>query len=244
MQEPFEIRFANGSIAVALKPRLQSDLERLLSQLRLDTPRPVMVVIGGASKLGRDHVARLDALFIQVLAPLAQSLNAFVIDGGTDTGVMQMMGAARCKPQFTFPLIGVLPTGVATLPSQSPPSPDAAPLEPNHTHFVLVPGTQWGDESVWIADIATALSGSFPSVTVMINGGEITWRDALASIHVGRRIVAIAGSGRAADTLVAVQQGKAEDDRAQAIVESGLLQVANLENSDGVKEIVQQILRV
>ena len=40
---------------------------------------------------------------------------------------------------------------------------DASPLEPNHTHQVLVPGSSWGEESPWLADIATWLADRLPS---------------------------------------------------------------------------------
>ena len=49
----------------------------------------------------------------------------------------------------------------------------SAPLDPHHTHFILVPGKNWGDESSWIAQIATQLAGDQPSVAVLVNGGKI-----------------------------------------------------------------------
>ena len=88
------------------------------------------------------------------------------------------------------------------LPDQTTtPSEDAAPLEPNHTHFVLIPGNNWGDESPWMMEVATVLSGTAPSITLLINGGEVTFIDALNSVNAGRLIIVIAGSGRTADKL-------------------------------------------
>jgi SLOG in TRPM, prokaryote len=153
-----------------------------------------------------------------------------------------MMGEARWKTAATFPLIGVAPVGLATLPNQEATDNDASPLEPQHTHFLLVPGSQWGDESVWIAEIASALSGGYPSVTILMNGGEITWRDAEQSVAAKRSIVAIAGSGRTADILVAALKGTVKDDRAPALVASGLLQSVDLDDSEKLARVLEHLL--
>jgi len=50
-------------------------------------------------------------------------------------------------------------------------NPDAAELERHHTHFVLVPGNEWGDESPWLADVADTLAAGEPSVTIVASSG-------------------------------------------------------------------------
>lgn len=242
MQEPFQIHFPSGSTAIAVQPTAFSELETALHILGFQESQPVIVVIGGASELQHYHLARLRTLFVKVLAPLAETWNAVVVDGGTDAGVMRMMGTARRKIHAAFPLVGVLPIGMATLPNSLPPAADAASLEPHHTHFVLVPGTQWGDESTWIARTASVIATGFPTVTVLINGGEVTWKDAAESVDAGRPIVVIGGSGRAADALVAALNGKVTDGRAKKLLASGLLRAVNLENDSGLVDAVQTIL--
>lgn len=242
MQEALKIHFPEGSAATAFRPDATAELGTLLQPIGMQRPHPVIVVIGGASQLQQYHIARLRSLFINVLAPLAESLGAIVVDGGTDTGVMRMMGDARQKTQSSFPLVGVLPEGTAALPGLPAPSEEAAALEPHHTHFVLVPGNQWGDESPWIAEIATVLAQGLPSVTILINGGEITWKDAAASVDAGRPIIAVSGSGRAADDLVSALNGTVTDDRARAIVASGLLQAVDLESASTLESQIRQVL--
>src|SRR5206468_11337979 len=65
----------------------------------------------------------------------------------------------------SFPLIGVAPAGAVALPRSSDPhpAPEAVPLEPHHSHFLLVPGERWGDESPWLAAVVAALAGDRPS---------------------------------------------------------------------------------
>lgn len=183
-----ELTFSTGTHAQLLHASAGVDLHTILQQLGVSHPRPVLVVVGGASKISEEDQTRVRSLFVKVLAPLAQMLNAAVIDGGTDSGIMSMMGRARTKTRSTFPLIGVAPIGMAILPNQPSPHPDAAALEPNHTHFVLIPGDYWGAESAWIARLGSAIAQTCPSVTILINGGEVTWNDAKQNVEVGRQI--------------------------------------------------------
>lgn len=242
MQKFFPVLFPHHSAAIALQPSTITEVEGVLSQLGFHSPRPAIVVVGGARELRNYHIARLHTLFAKVLVPLAEAIGAVVIDGGTDTGVMRMMGVARQRAKATFPLIGVLPEGVARLPNALPACADAALLEPNHTHFILIPGSNWGDDSPWIAEIASLVSQGLPSITILINGGEITWQDASESVRVGRPVVAIAGSGRAADVLANALNGDILDHRAVAIVESNLLQAIRLEDSDRLTEVMKEVL--
>jgi hypothetical protein len=68
-------------------------------------------------------------------------------------------------------------------------------LEAHHTHFVLTPGSEWGDESIWISRLATALASTQPSVSVLINGGEIAYQDLAHSVEQLRPVIVIEGSG-------------------------------------------------
>jgi hypothetical protein len=199
-----------------------------LAELQLGGHRPVVVLVGGADGLDDTQLARLRPLFEEGLAPLADALGACVIDGGTDTGVMGLIGQARAKLGADFPLIGVSASGTVAETGSTTTADDARPLEPNHTHVVLVPGSRWGEESPWLAAIASHLAGDAPSVTVVINGGEVTFDDAARSVEAGRPVLVVAGSGRTADTMAAALQEKGQDRRAAELVASGLLQAVDL----------------
>lgn len=224
MGEAFELTFSNGLTARVVKVSRSAELAGALRELSLRSTTSTLVLIGGAGELRDDDLDRLRPLFIDVMAPLAESLGASVVDGGTDAGVMRLMGQAHDEMKATFPLIGVAATGTVTLPGVPRPSPDAASLESHHTHFVLVPGSEWGDESPWLAHVASVLANGAPSVTVLVDGGETAWEDVSQSIEFSRMIVAIAGSGRTADKLVGTLRGETTDERARKLVTSGLLQ--------------------
>jgi hypothetical protein len=229
MEKPFKVAFPNGSKARAVRVRRPDGLPVALRELGLSGRRPVLVLVGGAGGLSEADTSRLLPLFAGVLAPLAEAAGVSVVDGGTDAGVMRLMGRARAGTDATFPLVGVAAAGTVALPGVPPPRPDAAPLEPRHTHFVLVPGSDWGDESRWLVRAAGELAGCGPSVTVLVNGGETTLEDAALSVENGRAVVAISGSGRAADALAeALGGGATVDGRVRGLAASGLLRAVDL----------------
>ncbi len=92
------------------------ELPSALSRLGLGLTRPVLVSVGGASGLDAGVADRLLALFRDRLAPLLDQLGAAVVDGGTDAGVMALMGQARRAAGARFPLLGVAARGTVRLP--------------------------------------------------------------------------------------------------------------------------------
>lgn len=230
MENSFQLTFNQEQAAIAITVSETAELAHALANIGLVSSRPILVIVGGASQISDADFIRIQSLFVEVLAPIAESLGAYVVDGGTDAGVMRLMGYARSHIKAQFPLIGVAPIRKVILPEQTTtPTDDACPLQSDHTHFVLVPGDNWGDESSWIVDVATVLAGEYPSVTVLVNGGEITFADALNSVSAGRLVMAIAGSGRTADKLASALLGCVTDERATKLAASGKLQRINLD---------------
>lgn len=189
----------------------------------------------------RTDLDRLRPLFAEVLAPLGEDLGAVVVDGGTDAGIMRLMGQARASRSFL--LVGVVVEQLAVLPSQ-PVRKNQAALEAHHTHFILTPGLEWGDESSWISRLATVLAGAQPSASVLVNGGEIAYQDAAHSVEQDRPVIVIEGSGRTADVLAAALHGKVKDKRAGQLVASGLLTGVRLaDGPNALRVVLQRLLR-
>ncbi len=223
----FELSFANGSSAQAICVQTADAMPKALEQLGLYRPAPVLVLVGGASHLSRLEAQRLTGLFTHLLAPLAEELGMTVIDGGTDAGVMQLMGMARAACRATFPLVGIAPLGKVYLPNHRPIAQLQA-LEPNHSHFLLVPGQHWGDESPWIAKTASLIAGNAPSLTLLINGGSIALVDLHESIAHRRPVVVMTGTGRLADEItVALRNPEAEMGTGiSLVVRSGIVELS------------------
>ena len=152
------------------------------------------------------------------------------------------MGEARTAIAGSFPLIGVTPVNLAMLPGNPSPYEEAAPLEPSHTHFLLVPGSSWGDESIWIANLASQLAEDAPSIAVLINGGEVTWQDALCNVQAGRLVVVVDGSGRTADKIAAGLRGEPTDDRAAALIDSKLVRSVHLnDETNALSDLLEKV---
>ncbi|MDX2240094.1 MAG: hypothetical protein NW224_05355 [Leptolyngbyaceae cyanobacterium bins.302] len=229
MQSLFQLTFDNGATARGVSLSEDSEISSALQQLGFTTARPTLVIVGGASGLAVDDMEQLRSLFQNVLCSFADSFDFAVIDGGTDAGVMRLIGQSRSATGRKFPLLGVVVQAKAILPNTPAPTDDAATLEAHHTHFMLVPGSKWGDESDWIAKVATVLSNGKPSLTLLINGGEIALRqDVPNSIEQARPVLIISGSGRSADRLADAINGKTSDPEVQNLINSGLLYTVDL----------------
>jgi hypothetical protein len=198
-----------------------NELRAALDMLGLHPPQRTVVVVGGAA--GLKAMDRLRPVFAVGIAPVMEKYGAVGVDGGTRSGVMRLFGEARSATQATFPLVGVVAAGSVKLPPEQVSLHAETVLEPNHTHFVFVPGQKWGAEAPWIARTATVLAGAAPSITVLVNGGQIAYSDVQRSVETGRRVVVIAGSGRTADVFVDALAGAPADHLAVALVKSGLI---------------------
>ena len=185
-------------------PSERSDLIQAISELRLNDGYPVIVLIGGVID---PREAEATHRAIHTISGIAEDMKAVVICGGTDMGVMAEMGQIRWKSGYTFPLVGIAPEALVTW-TEGPHSTKFLwwgkqrwQLEPHYSHFILVPGSQFGDESPWIVDAAAILSKAHKSVTILINGGEVSRKDIELSLENGRPVIALGGTGRPANEL-------------------------------------------
>jgi hypothetical protein len=237
----------SGQARVGDVPRLARvsqvcEVPAALDALGVRRGRPVVVLVGGAG--GMDERDQQDVVLVlrDAVVPALERHGATVVDGGTDAGVMRLIGRARTNGAVGFPLVGVAAEGTVRVPGGGPVADDAAALEPHHTHVVLVPGSDWGDESPWLADVADAIAAGRPSLTVVVNGGEITYGDVGDSIARGRPVVVLAGTGRTADAIAAARAGRDTDPRAAAVAESALTRVVPVHDRAGVEATVDALL--
>lgn len=170
------------------------EIQEALTELEIPRPRTVIVLVGGAGGIGfLDKFPMKKA--VGIVAQLAEKSGSVVVDGGTQAGIMTEIGVQRKKNKFTFPLVGVVFD--ALLMKEAP----ASILDANHTHFLLIPGDDWGAESSWISKIATAIAGGEKSLTVLVNGGNISRSDVEYSLMENRPTAVMRGTGRLADDI-------------------------------------------
>jgi hypothetical protein len=175
-------------IVAEVRPDVRGD--ELIAALELPAPRATVVLNG--------TTAECDPGLTGVLAALAGAVireHLTVLTGGTDAGIFHLFGAAMREP--TAPLVGVAPRDRA-----------GVPLEPHHTHAVLVEGDDWGVETPALLALADALGRLAPSVAVICGGGSVTRLEVQGHLRAGRPLIAVAGSGGAAGELVGVAPGE------------------------------------
>lgn len=218
----------------------EAELPCALSALGVPTDRPVLVCVGGAAGMDDADRARVEELIREQLAPVLQRRGAVVIDGGTDAGIMAILGRARSD---RYLLLGVAAIGTVRLPGQVPSSPQAAALEPNHSAVLLVPGSDWGDESVWIARVAGYVAGRAPSATLVLNGGEITTGDIERSLEARRPVLVVDGTGRTADAIAQAATSRDGGERLRRLASSPLLTVVHRELAGDLARAVDLALQ-
>jgi hypothetical protein len=175
----------------------------LIESLGISPLKNLILLIGGAEKLD-EQPSRLTQLFSRGIARAAADAEAFIIDGGTQAGVMQIMGQSIADRGRKSSLLGVAPAGKVTYPGGPPVAGnDSAPLDPNHSHFVLVDGKEWGSETEMLFELAAAFN--VPVLAILVNGGAIAKDELLQSVRPNWPVIVIEGSGRLADEVAACQ---------------------------------------
>ena len=189
-----QIPLERDSKVEAINISENQEIPGALDQLGIPHPSTVIVLVGGASGIGwLDKFPMRKA--VGIVAKLAEETHSVVIDGGTQAGIMKELGQQRKHNKFSFHLIGVVFDNLII--KEEPKS----ILDPNHSHFFLIPGDYWGDESSWISKIATSIAGDEKSITILINGGNISRTDVEYSLLENRPVFIMRGTGRLADEI-------------------------------------------
>uniref|UniRef100_A0A8C6UJC9 Transient receptor potential cation channel, subfamily M, member 2 n=1 Tax=Neogobius melanostomus TaxID=47308 RepID=A0A8C6UJC9_9GOBI len=206
--------------------------ELLTEQWKLTPPNLLISVTGGAKNFYLK--ARLKNMFHRGLIKVAQTTGAWILTGGTNTGVMKHVGQAVRSYALSSSLNGhIVAIGVATWgiihnrhtlvnPEGSFPAHYDADakgqghlscLDHNHTHFLLVDnGThgQYGVEIELRALLEKCISGkngvTIPVVCVVLDGGPGTLNTMYNAMLNGTPCVVLEGSGRIADVVANVAE--------------------------------------
>jgi len=217
-----EIIFPNDNRAQLVTAPAGAEAADILKTLGIEPPEALIIVVGGAATLDdaikSDEVLKscLTQLFSRGIARAAVKAEALIIDGGTQSGVMALMGQGVADRGRKSVLLGVAPAGKVTYPGGPAEGSleDSAPLDPNHSHFVLVESDEWGDETDTMFELAKALGKEIPVVTMLV-GSEldgIAKDEVLHSVRQGWPVIVIEGSGRLADRIAKLRK-KAEKKR-------------------------------
>jgi hypothetical protein len=252
-----EVLFANGNRAHIVAPPAGSDAASILQALKIEPPQALIIISGGAAGLDEavakdaELKSRLIQLFSRGIACAALDVKAVILDGGTQSGVMQLMGQGVADRDHGSTLLGVSPAGKVTYPDgpQEGSIQGGAPLDPNHSHFVLVDSDQWGGETETMFSLAAALVGAAPAaksaaVTVLVNGNPegISKAEVLHSVRHGWPVVVVEGSGGLADEIAKLLKERPpfiQDPALAEIIDDGDLRLFGLDGPvAALKELI------
>jgi hypothetical protein len=206
------IEFPNGKRAQAIRVIASIPAKEIIEQLHLPAPRGLICLNGGTAKLDEQLHEHLKSLLADGLARVAAEELFSVITGGTDAGIFSLFGIGiQSWHTRSTCVIGVVPDARVNWPGGGK---GDTPLEEHHTHFVLVEGKEWGDETVAMYALADEWSRACPSVAVFAGGGGITLNEMRANVRSGRQMILLAGSGRSTDAVLDARAGKGEHSEA------------------------------
>ncbi|MGI4864439.1 MAG: SLATT domain-containing protein [Janthinobacterium lividum] len=176
----------------------------VLKALALPPHQAVLLLLGAADSLDAALLPRLTQFFSRGVARAALDTGAVVLDGGTQAGVMALMGQGVASRGQGTALVGVAPAALVAYPGRAASGPA---LEPHHSHFVLTEGDRWGSETPMLFQLAEALRGAVagpaPALVLVVGGGDTTTQEVLRAVRLHLAILVLAGSGGLADVLAA-----------------------------------------
>eukprot|EP00928_Gymnodinium_smaydae_P004861 TRINITY_DN11664_c1_g1_i1.p1 TRINITY_DN11664_c1_g1~~TRINITY_DN11664_c1_g1_i1.p1 ORF type:complete len:1203 (+),score=270.10 TRINITY_DN11664_c1_g1_i1:78-3686(+) len=228
----------------------------------LEAPKLILSIMGGAGGMNLDPI--VEAHLCEGLVNAAKQTGGWVITGGTDSGVMDLVGRAmhRHDTRRLVPCIGIAPFGalkskwrevldiddlepraherdmvVVEAPSAAgnaeanDEDKSLAGLQQHHTHCILVDagtrGTSAFGSELELRErfeqfIAEGKYTSRPDdigqenteklrVMILVNGGPVSFKAMDQAIKNECPVVVCRDSGRAADFIAALQQGRETD---------------------------------
>lgn len=239
----FHIAFTNGTKAVGVYAPTGVKPEYVRDQLKLTSIAPTLFIVGGAGAMSDEDIKRTQRI-IDSIAEFAQLNGLTIIDGGTESGIMQMVGDSRRRGKYSFPLVGIAPLSKVKFPGYENLKAEGE-LEDSHSHFILVEGDAWGVESALIQDLARCLSGygTFPMLGMLINGGNVALGELKMAVERRIPMILLEGSGRAADQVVtAIRTGETSQIMIKQIMaeQADLQFIKTTDSPERVKERLAQ----
>jgi gas vesicle protein len=212
---PFEksyqtITFSNGHRAQLFNVSPEADPKTtVLKKFALGSSEGLIMVSGDTQNLDESVQQRLKQLLSRGLAKTAIHLNAVLMDNGKTSGLVTLMGQSVADRKHKVPLIGVAATPQVSYPGQTEEGTTAAettPLDPNHTHFVLV-DTEDNDQAMdFRYRLGAALTPHQPAVLLLVNGGAEARAEVLQAVRSGWTIITVIGTGQLADEIADLAQ--------------------------------------
>jgi hypothetical protein len=200
----------------------------------------VIAVFGAASEVGTELAARLLPL-LRALVQGAGADRAVLVTSGADAGVVHLLGVATQACDTRWPgIVGVAPSSRVST-GEAPPTATEVALEPHHDVVVLVPGSEWGEESSALFRVIDAVSGKRPATALLVGGGDLARAAVVRHLAADRPLVVLAGSGDLADEIASGDIAPGDD--LAVLVRGGRVSVVHVdEGPDRVLFVLRDLL--
>ncbi len=218
------IKFPNRNLAHLIRVPTSVDIQQIITALELSAPRALLVLNGGTARLDPEVGEQLGRLFDD-LARLVIEEKVTVITGGTNAGVFALFGNALQK--WGGPVAACVGVAVAARAKWTR-------LEPHHSHFVLVEGDSWGEETPIMYRLVAGLAINCPSLAIFAGGGQIVIEEMLQNVAQNREMILIAGSKGNTDAVVAARSGApVSNGRIAQVIHEGQVTVLGINQPPG-----------
>ncbi len=213
------------------------ELTGVIDELRITSNQydTAVFVMGGAGNWTDSE--KISSMIREALVIIGSERKLLIGDGGTDSGIMKITGQAVDRlvneEGHDCLLLGVAPKEHVRYPGWDGLSEEGIEVlnpEPNHTHLIVVKSNlkigqmgTWGNETDVMYRLFNRLAIGKKSVGLVVNGGGITLDEVVKNLEQGRNLVVLKGSGRAADAIASIVEGKAVADQGIRELRSKLL---------------------
>jgi hypothetical protein len=190
------------------RPTRLDDLSLIVDELGVGVSRSVIVLIGGTKELKPKLRRQLSIALDRGLAAAASDKGAVILTGGTDAGVISLLGQIAVR-RSSVTLIGVAPESKVVFGRTSGGQllGDQALAEPHHDTFVLTPGQTWGAETEYLFELARLIAQPRQAgIVVLANGGPISRYETKRFLSGGWPVLTLSGTKREADRLASASR--------------------------------------
>ena len=168
-----------------------------------------------------------------------------IVTSACNRGPVKMVGEACRDRGYTVPLVGVAAMGAVTWPGDTRPGAEKrAPLQPDHSHLVLLECNETETAATFQYHLSkylvskTSQRAELPAVAVCVSGGEPAIDEVLQCVRHGWPVVVVKGSGGAADAIAYVADPAhrnvfVANPKLMEIAREGKIEIIELDNIDG-----------
>jgi hypothetical protein len=156
-----------------------------------------------------------------------------------DTGPAAYTGMANRERQYQVPVVGVVSKATSSWPGDERPGQmERMPLNPDHTHFVMLPSEDRYSSTNFRMKLAHHYSnnGALPAISFVVNGCVAAVDGVLATVRMGWPVVIIKGSGGLADRIADGKKSPGKyvtDPMLTEILQEGNLEFIEMSEVDG-----------